>query len=106
ICASFPSRAGEIERKRPWDCRKESMKPYLAFFLFLMILTHAPAKDSRPAAPVLPDSHAQVFSFDNGLTLIVDEDHSAPVASVQAWCATGSINEGKWMGAGLSHILE
>ncbi len=82
------------------------MKPYLAFFLFLMILTHAPAKDSRPAAPVLPDSHAQVFSFDNGLTLIVDEDHSAPVASVQAWCATGSINEGKWMGAGLSHILE
>ncbi|HVQ21109.1 MAG TPA: pitrilysin family protein, partial [Terrimicrobiaceae bacterium] len=71
-----------------------------------MILTHAPAKDSRPAAPVLPDSHAQVFSFDNGLTLIVDEDHSAPVASVQAWCATGSINEGKWMGAGLSHILE
>ena len=23
------------------------------------------------------------------------------MASVQAWCATGSINEGKWMGAGL-----
>ena len=38
--------------------------------------------------------------------MIVEEDHTAPVASVQAWCATGSIDEGKWMGAGLSHILE
>ena len=71
-----------------------------------MTLAHAPAKDSRPVAPALPESRAQVFSFDNGLTLIVEEDHSAPVASVQAWCATGSIDEGKWMGAGLSHILE
>jgi zinc protease len=36
----------------------------------------------------------------------VEEDRSAPVASVQAWCGTGSIHEGQWMGAGLSHILE
>jgi zinc protease len=84
------------------------MKPYLALSLslFLMMLAHAPAKDSLSAAPTLPESRAQVFSFDNGLTLIVEEDHSAPVASVQVWCATGSVDEGKWMGAGLSHILE
>jgi zinc protease len=56
--------------------------------------------------PTLPDSRAQVFQFENGLTLIVEEDHSAPVASVQVWCATGSIDEAKWLGAGLSHILE
>lgn len=48
----------------------------------------------------------QVFTYPNGLTLIVEEDHSAPVASVQAWCKTGSIHEGKLLGAGLSHILE
>ena len=42
----------------------------------------------------------------NGLTVIVQEDHSAPVASVQAWCATGSIHEDRHLGAGLSHILE
>ena len=48
----------------------------------------------------------QVFTFPNGLTLIVEENHSAPVASVQAWCKTGAIHEGKWLGAGLSHILE
>lgn len=58
------------------------------------------------AAPSLPDSSARVFHYENGLTLIVQEDHSAPVASVQAWCGTGSIDEGNWLGAGLSHILE
>jgi zinc protease len=42
----------------------------------------------------------------NGLTLIIREDHSAPVVSAQAWCKAGSIDEGKWLGAGLSHVLE
>ena len=57
-------------------------------------------------APSLPESNARVFTYENGLTLIVEEDRSAPVASVQAWCGTGSIHEGDLMGAGLSHILE
>ena len=48
----------------------------------------------------------QLFTLPNGLTIIVEEDRSAPVASVQAWCATGSIHEGPLLGAGLSHILE
>jgi zinc protease len=56
--------------------------------------------------PALPPSTAKAFTLPNGLTVIVDEDHSAPVASVQAWCQTGSVDEGKWLGAGLSHILE
>ena len=45
-------------------------------------------------------------TLDNGLTIIVREDHNAPVVSAQAWCAAGSIHEGKWLGAGLSHVLE
>ena len=28
------------------------------------------------------------------------------MVSVQAWCRTGSIHEGKWLGAGMSHVLE
>ena len=44
--------------------------------------------------------------LDNGLTILVREDHSAPVVTAQAWCRAGSITEGKWMGAGLSHVLE
>jgi len=52
------------------------------------------------------DSTPKVFTYPNGLTLIVEENRGAPVASVQAWCNTGSIHEGKLLGAGLSHILE
>lgn len=47
-----------------------------------------------------------VTTLPNGLEIIVKEDRSAPVASVQAWVRTGSIHEGEWLGAGLSHILE
>src|SRR2546430_146477 len=61
--------------------------------------------DDAAIIPV-PPSAAQKWVLPNGLTVIVQEDHSAPVASVQAWCATGSINEDERLGAGLSHILE
>jgi zinc protease len=40
------------------------------------------------------------------LQVILREDHSAPVTNVQAWCRAGSIDEGTWLGAGLSHVLE
>jgi zinc protease len=44
--------------------------------------------------------------LENGLTIIVREDHNAPVVSAQAWAMAGSIHEGNWLGAGLSHVLE
>src|SRR5271168_1395791 len=42
----------------------------------------------------------------NGLTLLVKPDRSAALASVQVWVKTGSIHEGRQLGAGLSHYLE
>ena len=44
--------------------------------------------------------------LDNGLTVLIREDHSAPVVTAQAWVRAGSITEGPWLGAGLSHVLE
>ena len=44
--------------------------------------------------------------LENGLTILVQPDFTAPVVSLQYWCATGSIHEGRWLGAGLSHLLE
>ncbi len=55
--------------------------------------------------PALP-SGVTLTTLENGLVIIVREDHSAPVVSAQAWAMTGSIHEGKWLGAGLSHVLE
>src|SRR5215510_11075226 len=48
----------------------------------------------------------KLITLESGLTIIIREDHSAPVVSAQAWCMAGSIHESKWLGAGLSHILE
>jgi zinc protease len=52
------------------------------------------------------DTAPRFHIYPNGLELIVKTDHAAPVVSLQAWCRTGSIHEGRWLGAGLSHILE
>ena len=61
----------------------------------------------KPAAsiPACPPG-TRLITLENGLTVIVREDHSAPVVSAQAWCMSGSIHEGRWLGAGLSHVLE
>lgn len=53
-----------------------------------------------------PLTHATRHTLPNGLTLILDPDPAAPVISVQAWIATGSIHEEKKLGSGLSHFLE
>ncbi len=45
-------------------------------------------------------------TLPNGFQLILKEDHSAPVVNAQIWCRAGSIDEGRWLGAGLSHVLE
>jgi zinc protease len=73
------------------------------------MLTTARLKTAPPdnsAAVSFPPVTAQKWTLPNGLTVIVQTDRSAPVASVQAWCGTGSIDEGRHLGAGLSHILE
>ncbi len=62
---------------------------------------------AEPAGAIqFPRVSAQRFVLPNGLILLVQEDRSAPVASVQAWVGTGSIHEGQHIGAGLSHLLE
>ena len=43
--------------------------------------------------------------FGNGLTVLIKEDKSHPVVSLQYWVGTGSMNEGHWQGSGLSHLL-
>src|SRR5436853_5013564 len=65
-----------------------------------------PANGEHSDVITFPPSSAKKWVLPDGLTLIVQEDHSAPVASVQAWCGTGSIYEDEKLGAGLSHILE
>src|ERR1043166_6695233 len=83
--------------------------PVASFLTAALLLTMVNLKAAPPessALIVFPPSTAQKWILPNGVTVIVQEDRSAPVASVQAWCGTGSIDEDQHLGAGLSHILE
>ncbi len=61
--------------------------------------------DQPTEIPIAPPG-VSMITLHNGLAVIVREDHSAPVVTAQVWCRAGSIDEGKWLGAGLSHVLE
>jgi zinc protease len=61
------------------------------FLLLLSVLAHA--------EPV-------VRTFANGLTAVVEEDHSAPVAAVRFYVRAGSMYEQEFLGAGITHLLE
>ena len=53
-----------------------------------------------------PTTRASVHTLENGLTVLLDPDPQAPVISTQVWVETGSIHEGRFLGAGISHLLE
>jgi zinc protease len=63
------------------------------------------AQKSNSEIPSIPPG-VKLTTLENGLVIIVREDHSAPVVSAQAWAMAGSIHEDRWLGAGLSHVLE
>lgn len=62
------------------------------------------AKKTSP--PELPPLTATTHTLDNGLDLIIREDHEHPLASVQIWVRAGSLHEEGWIGAGLAHCVE
>ena len=64
-------------------------------------------------SPVLPASlerlladTPEIYTLDNGLTVVTHQDLAHPLASVQVWVRTGSIHEADRPGSGLSHYLE
>ena len=58
------------------------------------------------ACPLIAPASVETRELSNGLNVLVLPDFTAPVATIQFWCATGSIHETPWLGAGLSHLLE
>jgi zinc protease len=71
--------------------------------------TKPPAKSTPAAgkAPVIPipDIPYTKFVLPNGLTVIVQEDHKAPIVAVNSWYHVGSKNE-KTGKTGFAHLFE
>lgn len=53
-----------------------------------------------------PQTTAVHKKLESGLDVLVHEDHSHPVVSLQIWVETGSMHELPHPGAGISHLLE
>ena len=51
-------------------------------------------------------SGATIVTLSNGMTVIAKSVKTAPVVCVRSYVKCGGMNEGKWLGCGLSHLLE
>ena len=79
-------------------------KLFLAFYLLISAAAVFAQTGAKKTYPVL-DIPYKKFVLDNGLTLIVHEDHKAPIIAFNVWYHVGSKNEkpGK---TGFAHLFE
>jgi zinc protease len=72
---------------------------FVVFFLVLALVVSGTAQTKEIDIPY------QSFVLDNGLTVIVHEDHKAPIVAVNIWYHVGSKNE-KLGKTGFAHLFE
>ncbi|RKZ31430.1 hypothetical protein DRQ36_02105 [bacterium] len=94
------------------------MKKLTLLFVLLLAAGISVANDpyqlaNEPALfrNLVPDSlvtypPVRMWSLDNGLVVLFWENHTAPVVSMRVGVKTGSMFEGEYLGAGISHYLE
>src|SRR6266498_2818077 len=76
-----------------------------SFVLLLLVWTACLLGPDRAVLAAQPDVDATEATLDNGLRVLVLEDHRSPVVSVQIWYRVGSRNE-RPGATGLAHFLE
>src|SRR5690606_28755061 len=74
------------------------LKTILVFLLFLPVISNAQNWEEI-------DIPYTKFVLNNGLTLIVHEDHKAPIVAVNIWYHVGSANEPRGR-SGFAHLFE
>ncbi len=47
-----------------------------------------------------------VETLENGCRMVIEEDHSRPVAAFRIYVGVGAVFEGEYLGAGISHFIE
>lgn len=87
-------------KKMKFNKRKVLRHIFLSLLIFLIFFI-SKAYSSYP----LPQK-ALKTTLSNGLTVIIKEVHSSPVASIQLWIKKGSVDEGRYLGSGISHFIE
>jgi len=62
--------------------------------------------EAQPVVRRIITDGATVAELANGMTVIIKPTRTAPVVCVRAYVRAGGMYEGKWLGCGLSHLLE
>jgi len=75
------------------------------FFLALVLSSASAGANTATDQPAKSKSGVSVKVLDNGLKILVKEDHRAPIAVVQVWYRVGTSYEHEGI-TGLSHALE
>ncbi len=75
--------------------RPTMLRIVLASLAALMLAGAAQA--GEPFKMVIPE---------NGMTIILEENHSSPVVNLRFYVKAGSIHEGEYLGCGISHFVE
>ncbi len=83
--------------------RKTALSIFLALFMLATLVFFSQISAMAQAKEI--DIPYQKFVLDNGLTVIIHEDHKAPIVAVNIWYHVGSKNEkpGK---TGFAHLFE
>lgn len=55
---------------------------------------------------ITEDPGRMVVRLTNGLSVILQENHTAPVVAARIYIKAGSLTEQEYMGSGISHVLE
>src|SRR6266581_831283 len=83
-----------------------NQRPGLLFCgLFFSLLSLPPVQGAESVLDVKIDIPYKKFVLQNGLTLIVHEDHKAPIVPVNLWYHVGSKNENPGK-TGFAHLFE
>jgi zinc protease len=92
----------------------KKMCPALVVGVLLLVARASVAQESQQRPPTTQAAESYrlvnqadeiVSVLDSGMTVIVKRVQS-PVVAVRAYAQTGGVYEGKWLGGGLSHLLE
>jgi zinc protease len=81
------------------------MRKYIGRGLVAMLLTAGIGGTALAAAPDTIDIPFTRFTLPNGLTVVVSEDHKAPVVAVSVWYHIGSADEPNAK-TGFAHLFE
>jgi predicted Zn-dependent peptidase len=83
----------------------KAIRIIITLFVIALIAISANGQKSNYFNPDQIDIPYTRFVLDNGLTLIVHEDHKAPIVAINIWYHVGSKNE-KSGKTGFAHLFE